>query len=1365
MKKIFIISIAFFLLPFVVISQGSTCNTSSPFCSNGLNPYPAGVNVPAPPAGNNYDCLFTQPNPAWFYISVTQNGSIDFVLNNTANLDIDFILWGPFPNLGAAISQCGNLGNGGASGLVADCSYSAAPIEPVTVANVVAGEVYILLVTNFSNQPTNIFATANAGSGDYACDCETQANFALAPSAFNDAVLIDTTQYGIDLSVCAGDRVGFTVDVRADSITDSLGIYLPNTDLGAIFGPGNVTVFGPLYPIPSRFDTANFIVFINTDPSHIGINNAVLSILNSGCVQDLNIQINVIGVEASSSDTTLCAGIAQNIPLTANTTAVSGGSYQWTQISGPLCSFSNDTIANPILSIPSSTQNGDSVRISIAFQSAPDSISGLSCASIDTITIYFVATLLNVDANASDFSLCQNGLGNPVQFTSTVSGPGIDSTLGVYSWTSTPSVFATQLNANNIQNPTGSIAGNPGDIAQFVVQYNYGACVGTDTLVLTFGNWVADVSPATATICPGQNTSLTASPGPSSCSPTYAISNIPYAPLTGNGINTGITCDDCLSSALPIGFSFDFFCSPQTQFLASSNGFITFDLASFSSGCCSGQTIPDPFDPNNLIAFAWEDLNPGSCGNISYFTTGTAPNRRLCVNYNNVCLFGSTQTVNGQIILYETTNVIEIHTTSIASNFNIMTQGIENAGGTVGYGVPGRVAADFTATNDAWRFTPQLTFLPTYSWSPNTNISATNTRNVTVNPNTNTTYFVSVTEGGCTMIDSAQISMSNGLNAPVIVCGNSTDSSVQFIWNTIPNAINYQYSTNGGSTWNNLTDTTVTLSGLNQGDTVNVLIRAISSNASCPFGPASPFACITQVLCNNPSINLSTTNNTLCVGTNAIVVFTSFSGGTLPYQLSFSNGVIDTVSSISDTLFNGLAAGNYTVTVTDLNTGCTGTTPFTFSIINNTIQPSVSFSITDNTICTGSNSIVIFTSFSGGTLPYQLSFSNGVIDTVASISDTLFNGLAAGNYTVTVTDLNTGCTGSNPVSFSINNNLVLPTANFSTADNSLCVGSNAFVTLTGIASGSFPFVYSVSSGLTDTVYALNDTIVRQIAAGNYTITITDISNGCSSNPISITINDISVDVSVEIIQTQFIACGDTTGAALNVNTVQGNPITFNWSNGLNGSSLNNLSYGTYYLSATDATGSCQGLDTITISYPFQPNLNAWIGQIGVDSSCILQGEQIGISSGVFENLVDYEWSPNRFISAFDSANTFIRGDSVGSFTYYISATSPDGCVTLDTIHLCVNPVGFKGMPSAFSPNGDGNNDIFGPVDLVGAEILSFDIYNRWGQKIYDAKTQGFWDGKVGGVLQPREVYLYVFEYMFPSDAQSRVLRGQVTLIR
>ena len=116
-------------------------------------------------------------------------------------------------------------------------------------------------------------------------------------------------------------------------------------------------------------------------------------------------------------------------------------------------------------------------------------------------------------------------------------------------------------------------------------------------------------------VCLGSSTGLHANVGMGNCN-AYAVSNIPFAPIPGSG--TAVTLgDDAVSPALSIGFSFVFFCSAYNSFYLSSNGLMAFS-AGQGNGCCSGQMIPNAVIPNNVIGFAWEDLNPTAGGSINY---------------------------------------------------------------------------------------------------------------------------------------------------------------------------------------------------------------------------------------------------------------------------------------------------------------------------------------------------------------------------------------------------------------------------------------------------------------------------------------------------------------------------------------------------------------------------------------------------------------------------------------------------------------------------------------------------------------------------------------------------------------------------
>ncbi len=176
-----------------------------------------------------------------------------------------------------------------------------------------------------------------------------------------------------------------------------------------------------------------------------------------------------------------------------------------------------------------------------------------------------------------------------------------------------------------------------------------------------------------------------------------------FAPIAGSGTPVFLS-DDVTSGALPIGFNFDFFGTNYSNFYISSNGFLAFTPE--PNGCCSGQNLPDPNAPNNLIAFAWEDINPATGGTIEYFTTGIAPNRQLVVNFNNVPHYFNSNPITVQTVLFESTNVIEVHTSGMPSDGGWHTQGIENIDGTIAYTTPGRNQSNWSAFNDYVAFIP-----------------------------------------------------------------------------------------------------------------------------------------------------------------------------------------------------------------------------------------------------------------------------------------------------------------------------------------------------------------------------------------------------------------------------------------------------------------------------------------------------------------------------------------------------------------------------------------------------------------------------------------------------------------------------------
>lgn len=204
----------------------------------------------------------------------------------------------------------------------------------------------------------------------------------------------------------------------------------------------------------------------------------------------------------------------------------------------------------------------------------------------------------------------------------------------------------------------------------------------------------------------------TAVPAPALC---YNRTTPAYNPDPFNS-GTAVTFQDDEFSAttFPIGFNFCYNGTYYSQFVISSNGFITFNTncaAQYSEYTTTPIPNPVQSDIAGSLLLNWSDLDPSVAGAIRYQNYGVAPNRRLSVSFRNVALFDcNAMRFFGQIVLYETSNsfayFIQQHPICTTWNNGDAVQGITNLDGTQAMAVPGRNSTNWTATNDAQLFTP-----------------------------------------------------------------------------------------------------------------------------------------------------------------------------------------------------------------------------------------------------------------------------------------------------------------------------------------------------------------------------------------------------------------------------------------------------------------------------------------------------------------------------------------------------------------------------------------------------------------------------------------------------------------------------------
>ncbi|MBI3511133.1 MAG: T9SS type A sorting domain-containing protein [Bacteroidetes bacterium] len=194
----------------------------------------------------------------------------------------------------------------------------------------------------------------------------------------------------------------------------------------------------------------------------------------------------------------------------------------------------------------------------------------------------------------------------------------------------------------------------------------------------------------------------------------YSVSQINYAPDSFN-LGTQITiADDQWSSVISLPFFFCFMGAQDSAVVMGSNGILSFNISLANQYCQwpIGAAVPNPADPENCIFFPWQDLYLDSTQHFYYNTYGTSPNRRFVASIYRAPMYASTGLkFTGEVILYETTNIIEIQIQhkSLFTGWNggMAIEGIQNSTGTTGLVVPGRnYPTQWTANNDAWRFTP-----------------------------------------------------------------------------------------------------------------------------------------------------------------------------------------------------------------------------------------------------------------------------------------------------------------------------------------------------------------------------------------------------------------------------------------------------------------------------------------------------------------------------------------------------------------------------------------------------------------------------------------------------------------------------------
>ncbi|HYK57060.1 MAG TPA: T9SS type B sorting domain-containing protein, partial [Flavisolibacter sp.] len=197
----------------------------------------------------------------------------------------------------------------------------------------------------------------------------------------------------------------------------------------------------------------------------------------------------------------------------------------------------------------------------------------------------------------------------------------------------------------------------------------------------------------------------------------------------------------------------------------------------------------------------------------------------------------------------------------------------------------------------------------------------------------------------------------------------------------------------------------------------------------------------------------------------------------------------------------------------------------------------------------------------------------------------------------------------------------------------------------------------------------------------------------------------------------------------------------------------------YVLSAYDTKG-CPKPATDTVLVMVLPQI---IPEAGNDTAIVIgQPLQLNASGGI-----SYQWSPAFNLSSATIANPVaLFNEASEGLLYKVLVYNEAGCVDSDFVNIKIyetTPIVF--VPTAFTPNNDGKNDLLKPIAAGITKIEYFRIYNRWGQLVFSTVVNGKgWEGRIGGKEQGTQTFAWEVK---ATDYKgiSYIQKGTVTLIR
>ena len=554
----------------------------------------------------------------------------------------------------------------------------------------------------------------------------------------------------------------------------------------------------------------------------------------------------------------------------------------------------------------------------------------------------------------------------------------------------------------------------------------------------------------------------------------------------------------------------------------------------------------------------------------------------------------------------------------------------------------------------------------TYSWSPSSNLSSSTAANPIANPNSTTPYTLTVTDilSGCSASDQVIVSVDN-IN-PVVNAGN--DGFISCNQNSYGYTIGITPTANISYSWNpvnGLASSNSSSTVANPNTTTTYTLFAINLSNGCSANDQV----VVSVNKSIPSANAGLDITKTCTqNTNGASIGSSSVSGNV-YSWSPILGLSST--TIANPTANPTVSTTYTVLVTNSTNGCSNSDQVTVEV-NQT--PPLAGAGSDFTKTCISN--VFGNSIGMSALPnvnYSWSPSTGL--TASNIANPIANPTSTTTYELTATSSINGCTATDQLVVSVNQNT--PLSNAGSDFTKTCTSNQNGNTIGMNAVAGITYSWLPSTGLTTNNIA--NPIANPSQTTLYTLTSTDVVNGCtSSDQVHVSVNNSAPTAYAGLDAT--ITCNqNTNGAIIGMPPVSG--ITYSWTpnNGLTSSNQSEVIANpngntTYNLTATNTANGCVSSDAVVVNIDVTPPLvDAGNDQI------ICQGEQVSLNGT--SNGAQVNWTPPFLVQNPNQLST--EGNISGTTTFTLTATGNNGCIAQDYVTAQISIVPSSGLNTSY----------------------------------------------------------------------------------